>query len=398
VLWLGDDPGFDIVVAGLPLAARLGCALARAVPAREVWVVTAPGNSAAMARLEAAVAAHPEPPTLHHVDGPIALAAALHRPGEILLAARPGVLDPRAAIALLEPDCPPASILASAASADVAPLLYRLGSDSAAAFLTQCERDADGAGTAVATIEPRETRASAPQSRLLCEVVRTADQRRHAEQRVLASGHKSADTWVARHVDRRLSLFLSRRLVSTAIRPNQITIVSTGIGLAGAAFIAAGGWANAIVGALLLVASIITDGCDGEIARIKFMESETGRKLDFFLDNLVNVSAIAAVGIGHVADGGAPLFLWLSLLSAGGALASVGPVYFLFFRQAKAAGPAPAERSLAESVAGRDFVYVILALALFDRAHWFAVASAPGVLFFLVVVMRRLQHQLRDQN
>ncbi|MNC96008.1 hypothetical protein D3C83_132660 [compost metagenome] len=42
---------------------------------------------------------------------------------------------------------------------------------------------------------------------------------------------------------------------------------------------------------------------------------------------------------------------------------------------------------LAENIAGRDFVYLILFLALFGRAYWFAYICLVGLIAFLVFVV-----------
>jgi hypothetical protein len=71
-------------------------------------------------------------------------------------------------------------------------------------------------------------------------------------------------------------------------------------------------------------------------------------------------------------------------------------VYWLFFRENKEAySPeqvsAPQQgfdaTSLAQNIAGRDFVYLIFFLALFGRAYWFAYFCLVGLLAFLVFVV-----------
>ncbi len=230
----------------------------------------------------------------------------------------------------------------------------------------------------------------------LCDAVVESSDLAALEAKLLFQGRKASDTWVARTIDRPISLFVTRRLLPHAITPNQITLVSTAVGLLGALALARGtSWAQ-FVGGLLLTASVIIDGCDGEVARIKFMESEFGRKLDFFLDNVVNVAAIFAVGAGHAWAGGEAWYLYASLFNAGAAAASVWPVYSLFFRQNKEAvradAPPPAAQvwspaDLVEGIAGRDFAYVVLGLACFERAHWFTPLCSVGILAFLSAVL-----------
>lgn len=232
----------------------------------------------------------------------------------------------------------------------------------------------------------------------LCDVVTSATDVAAVEAKLLHQGRKESDTWVARTLDRPISLFLTRRLLPLPVTPNQITIVSTLVGLAGAVLLGLGTYLSQLLGGVLLTASVIIDGCDGEVARIKFMESDFGRKLDFFLDNVVNVAAIFAVGAGYAHAGGSSWYLYASLINAAAAAAAVWPVYSLFFRQNKEAvrldrqPPASGVRrirpaDLVEGIAGRDFAYIVLILAVFGRAHWFTLLCLVGILFFLAAVV-----------
>jgi phosphatidylglycerophosphate synthase len=61
-----------------------------------------------------------------------------------------------------------------------------------------------------------------------------------------------------------------------------MTLVSLAVGLVGAPFFLSETWGYQLTGALLFLAHSILDGCDGELARLKFLESRTGALLDFW--------------------------------------------------------------------------------------------------------------------
>ena len=67
-------------------------------------------------------------------------------------------------------------------------------------------------------------------------VVTTPKGVRLAEQRLLRSLVKETDGFMARHVERPISLQITRQLALTDIKPTQITMVSMAIGLCGALF------------------------------------------------------------------------------------------------------------------------------------------------------------------
>ena len=114
---------------------------------------------------------------------------------------------------------------------------------------------------------------------------------------------------MSRHFERKISLAITRRLALTRVTPDIMTVVSVGIGLLGAPFFLSASPVYQLVGALLFLTHSILDGCDGELARLKFMESPHGAILDFWGDNVVHVGVFAcmAVGLSFAQDATWPL-------------------------------------------------------------------------------------------
>src|SRR5207247_7599786 len=109
---------------------------------------------------------------------------------------------------------------------------------------------------------------------------------------------KQREGFMSRHFERKISLAITRRLAVTRITPDVMTLVSLAIGLAGAPFFLSSSPAYQLTGALLFLLHSILDGCDGELARLKFMESRSGAILDYWGDNLVHVAVFASIAIG----------------------------------------------------------------------------------------------------
>ena len=265
--------------------------------------------------------------------------------------------------------------------------------------------DAEGSARDMATIQGRLTRRFGSPAPLRDDVdpmmVSGPAEIRAAERRLLRTLVKDTDGFMARHVERRISLAISRRLASTGVTPNQMTFISMAVGLVGAPFFlsAQAPWQTA--GALLFLAHSILDGCDGELARLRFQESRSGGVLDFWSDNVVHIVTFASMATGwsRAVDQAWPLLLGAAAVL--GNLGSAGLVYWRMMRTKGDAGPlytsvsALRDGSLArllDALSRRDFIYLVVVLALFGKANWFlllASLGAPTYLFLLVLLAIR---------
>jgi 1L-myo-inositol 1-phosphate cytidylyltransferase / CDP-L-myo-inositol myo-inositolphosphotransferase len=207
-----------------------------------------------------------------------------------------------------------------------------------------------------------------------------------AERWLLRSLIKQNEGFMSRHVERRISLAVTRRLVGTSVTPNMMTLFSIGVGLGGAACFLSAAPAWQLTGALLFLAHSILDGCDGELARLKFLESRWGAVLDFWGDNVVHVSVFCAIAAGWSARSGSA---WPLGLGAIAVLATLGSASLMFERTATDRPLAGAWTSrLVGALSNRDFIYIVVLLAAFGQAHWFLMAAAVGTPAFLLLALR----------
>jgi len=110
---------------------------------------------------------------------------------------------------------------------------------------------------------------------------------------VMAKGKE--DGYISHYINRPLSRRLSVALSRTPLTPNHITLVSFFMGLLGAVGLATTDpWFWVAGGILIQIASIV-DGCDGEIARIKLLQSPQGAWLDTVLDRYSDLAVGLAV-------------------------------------------------------------------------------------------------------
>jgi len=210
---------------------------------------------------------------------------------------------------------------------------------------------------------------------------------RTAEAWLLRSLIKQNEGFMSRHFERRISLAITRRLATTSVTPNTMTLVSLAVGLAAAPFFLSASALWQLTGALLFLAHSILDGCDGELARLKFLQSRRGAILDFWGDNAVHVAVFSCFAIGWTLSAGT---LWPLALGAVAVIATLASAAVVFSRTAEDRAPdanSPAAARLAAALASRDFIYLVIVFAAFGKAWWFLVAVAVGTpVFFLVVL------------
>ncbi|MBW1659488.1 MAG: NTP transferase domain-containing protein [Deltaproteobacteria bacterium] len=126
-----------------------------------------------------------------------------------------------------------------------------------------------------------------------------------AERILLKKGGKTTDGPVARFLNRPSSLWITRRIVSyPTLSPNILTFVSFLISLIAAlSFLVCRPWALVTGGILAQFASIV-DGCDGEVARLTYRESDFGKWLDAVLDRYADGLLIAGITTYCLCTGG----------------------------------------------------------------------------------------------
>ena len=230
----------------------------------------------------------------------------------------------------------------------------------------------------------------------------------HVEKWLLRGLIKDSESFMSRHLERKISLAVTRNLVDTRITPNAMTLISVGIGLIGAFFFALPKNSYHVLGALLFWLHSVLDGCDGELARLKFAQSRWGGLLDFWGDNVVHSAVFSAIAVRIYVERPGTTPLALAALAVGGTLLSASFVYWTTMRGKPSGGPlftsvigvsspnseipSAAER-IADQLARRDFIYLVVILALLGKVNWFLWMGAVGApLYFLALAAFSLKN------
>ncbi|HEY2615109.1 MAG TPA: CDP-alcohol phosphatidyltransferase family protein [Chthoniobacterales bacterium] len=118
------------------------------------------------------------------------------------------------------------------------------------------------------------------------------------EKEFLRNSDKSQDGFVSRYLNRPISRSITRLLLRFPATPNGWTWLISPIPVIAAFVLTRGSYWSFFWGLILFHIFSVLDGCDGEIARAKFMESDRGRRLDDFFDVLSNVFLVLGLGVG----------------------------------------------------------------------------------------------------
>jgi 1L-myo-inositol 1-phosphate cytidylyltransferase / CDP-L-myo-inositol myo-inositolphosphotransferase len=109
---------------------------------------------------------------------------------------------------------------------------------------------------------------------------------------------KPQDGFVSRFLNRPISRSITRYLIKLPIHPNVWTLSIFVLPLVFCVFLLRGDYGSIVIGAALFQIYSVLDGCDGEIARAKNLESKFGEFLDSFCDLLASLLFVIALGFG----------------------------------------------------------------------------------------------------
>lgn len=350
VLYLPDAGSAALagaVVAGRPLALRAVVAAARAgaatvgIPARlrsrklERLIARTRGLAGRVRWLDAGAGAD--------------------RAGELagegcLLVPATALLDARTLAPLLA-DPPEAAGVAVTESAEAGSPVLLLPAVAARRFAP-----ALAAGEPLAAVLARHAEATRPKTVSaagLYLAVRAPEDLLEAERLLYAGLGTDNDTGVDKYLHRRCSRWVTRVLVRTPVTPNQVSLLSLGIGLGAVWSFWHATALSAVVGVVCYALACIVDHSDGEIARLTFQESRFGAHLDWAIDTIVHSGLVLAMAVSAGPGGVATA---IGVVGASGVVLSA-----LFARHL------PREIAVGETVGGalknmgnRDLFYAVL--------------------------------------
>jgi len=154
------------------------------------------------------------------------------------------------------------------------------------------------------------------------------DQRKQrAIKGLLKTNWRPHDGIVARLINKHISVIISQLLANSPVSPNQMTAFAAVLALIGVGFAAWGSATTFFIGATLFQIQSILDGCDGELARMRYQSSNFGAWFDTVVDDVLGILWVSALGLGAYRASGELLYLILGIAAAAFHFVSTGMVY-----------------------------------------------------------------------
>jgi len=174
---------------------------------------------------------------------------------------------------------------------------------------------------------------SQTQREALFIVPATTQGRHRARGLLMKLNWRPHDGLVAGLVNKHVSVPISLSLVNVDfITPNVMTGVAFVIALVGIGLTTLGTYSSFLIGAALVQIQSILDGCDGEIARLRYLTSRFGAWFDTVVDDTIGILWIIAVGIGMTRMTGQWGWLALGLTSTALYSIALGLLYYTLIR------------------------------------------------------------------
>lgn len=236
-----------------------------------------------------------------------------------------------------------------------------------------------------------------------------------AKKVLYGSLRKPTDGFLSRHLERYLSLSITRLLADTPVKPNHVTFFIVMLGALAATLFTQPSYWYQVSAALVFWFSSFLDGCDGELARLKFMETRLGGWLDLWSDNLVHIMVFGGIGVGLFRNTGDIQWIYLGIIAMVGVLLSVSWVSWKTLRKRKERGgplfvsvadESSAEHAgkstgrlvrIANALSRRDFIFFLIFLTMLGWQPVFLWMAAVGsILYFLTLVF--IEWKIKHSN
>ncbi|MFN2507458.1 MAG: CDP-alcohol phosphatidyltransferase family protein [Chthoniobacterales bacterium] len=167
-----------------------------------------------------------------------------------------------------------------------------------------------------------------------CKYLSTRSDIPKCEREFLRDNGKSQDGLASRYVNRPLSRLISRWLLKLPLQPSTWSVLIFALPICATFFLCRGTYSGFVIGCAIFQLYSILDGCDGEIARAKFLQTEFGRRLDSICDLAGNMLLSVGLGTGLARQAEGPGWFYL-MEGVAAAVLTITSEGILFLRRSR---------------------------------------------------------------
>ncbi|MEE9199880.1 MAG: NTP transferase domain-containing protein [Candidatus Brocadiales bacterium] len=225
--------------------------------------------------------------------------------------------------------------------------------------------------------------------------VDTEDSFQHAEKALLSGLFKpDEDGYVARYLNRSISKRMTAYLLLTPLTPNMISFVSFAMGILGAFLFSLGDFFYTFIAGLLVQTSSVVDGCDGEVARLKFQRTTFGGWFDTILDRYADAAVVVGITYGYWL-GHPGVLPWL-----GGIMAMAGFILSSYVKKEYALRYCKGlSKGIDEKLIKRDLrLFVIFLGAMVNQAFWAMIVIGLASHMIIAWILASVYFGARREN
>ncbi|MFC1598228.1 CDP-alcohol phosphatidyltransferase family protein [Patescibacteria group bacterium] len=124
---------------------------------------------------------------------------------------------------------------------------------------------------------------------------------------------KKDDGFLAYYFSAQLAYYLVQATKKLSLRPNHFTAISLVLGLLAAGFFSMGDYTSLVIGVIVLNISFICDCADGQLSRLKGLQSKMGHWFDYHSDKLKDGALLLGLAYGAFINSGSTLW-WIFVI------------------------------------------------------------------------------------
>lgn len=197
--------------------------------------------------------------------------------------------------------------------------------------------------------------------------------------------------YIARNINKRVSIPVSIRVSKTGIHPNLLTIFNFIIGIFSALFLLAGSYFYTVLGGIFFQLASIMDGVDGEVAKFTFKTSDIGSWLDTIADNGTLFLFLGASSYLYYKEFGGISSVAIIALLFTGVIAMIVIMFRYLSRHSESRSLVAYDREFIQKLPQDDFLIVIIRnLKILTKKEFFSflflAIALTGRIYLLVPI------------